>query len=76
MKDVEAAQDIRENGCYSEYITDKYCLESAEWFYYVSIETTTDTKDFYQITKKICGGDSDYERRKEYQEAICSVLSE
>lgn len=76
LKDVEAAQDIRENGCYSEYITDKYCLESAEWFYYVSIETTTDTKDFYQITKKICGGDSDYERRKEYQEAICSVLSE
>ena len=30
----------------------------------------------HQITKKICGGDSDYERRKEYQEAICSVLSE
>ncbi len=73
LKDVEAAQDIRENGCYSEYIMDKYCFKSAEWFYFHSTQKVEDGDTFDMITEKIYG--SKDPSRKPCQEAIYNVLS-
>lgn len=73
LEDVEAAQDIRENGCYSEYITDEYCLESAEWFYFHSTQKVEEGDTFDMITEKIYG--SSDPGRIRYQEAIYNVLS-
>lgn len=73
LNDAEAAQDIRENGCYSEYIIDEYCLESAEWFYFHSTQKVEDGDTFDMITEKIYGGSDP--RRRTYQEAIYNVLS-
>lgn len=72
--DVEAAKDIRENGCYSKYITDKYCLESAEWFYFYGPRKVIKGDTFDTITIKIHGGEDP--ERKLCQEAIYNVLSE
>lgn len=73
-RDVEAAQDIRENGCYSEYIIDKYCFISAEWYYFIG-QNRVDVDDMIeQITEKILGT-TQGEREKVY-EAIYNVISE
>lgn len=72
--DVEVAKDIRENGCYSKYITDKYCLESAEWFYFYGPRKVIKGDTFDTITIKIHGGEDP--ERKLCQEAIYNVLSE
>ncbi len=54
--DIVAAQDIRENGCYSKYITDEYCLGSAEWYYFYGPQKVEEGDTFDVITEKIHGG--------------------
>ncbi|MBO5081044.1 MAG: hypothetical protein J6C06_00380 [Lachnospiraceae bacterium] len=73
-RDVEAAQDIRENGCYSEYIIDKYCFISAEWYYFIGPNRVDVDDMIEQITEKILGT-TQGEREKVY-EAIYNVISE
>ncbi|MGN0245181.1 MAG: hypothetical protein ACI4DK_04330 [Lachnospiraceae bacterium] len=66
--DEEAAQDIRDNGCYSKYITDIYYLESAEWYYFESPRKIELGDSFNEITKKVHGGPD--EGREVMQEVI------
>lgn len=70
--DAEAARDIRDNGCYSEYITDIYYLESAEWYYFESSQKIEPGDSFNEITEKVHGGPD--QGREVIQEVIQCAL--
>lgn len=72
FEDIEAAQDIRDNGCYSKFITDKYYLETAEWYYFNGPKKIELGDSFNDITKKVHGGDDP--DRNEIREELLHAL--
>lgn len=72
LEDIEAAQDIRDNGCYSKFITDKYYLETAEWYYFNGPKKIELGDSFNDITKKVHGGDDP--DRNEIREELLHAL--
>lgn len=70
--DTEAANDIRKNGCYSQYVTDTYCLESAEWYYFEGPNRVNEGDSSEEITGKVYGKQNS--SRNSTQEVIQNAL--
>lgn len=81
-RNPEAAQDIRENGVYSHWITDEYCFISAGWDYTVNKMINLSDYDENQsvdeivqaITEKVNGGSNGLAERQEATKALLEVL--